>query len=68
MGNSATDILLLTGTIGAGKTTLAEAMSEVLHERATRHALIDLDWLGQVSPLPEGRDPYDYHCADGCCG
>ena len=44
--------IALTGTIAAGKTTLAEAISEELHARETRHALIDLDWLGQVYPTP----------------
>ncbi len=51
--------VLLTGTIGAGKTTLAEAISEGLHEAGIRHALIDLDWLGQVYPPPVERDPFN---------
>jgi deoxyadenosine/deoxycytidine kinase len=55
--------IALTGTIGAGKTTLAEAISEELHERQIRHALVDLDWLGQVYPTPEGHDPYAYELA-----
>ena len=53
----------LTGTIGAGKTTLAETISEELHEREIRHALLDLDWLGQVYPTPENHDPYSYELA-----
>lgn len=57
------DAVVITGTIGAGKTTLAEAISEELHERGMRHALIDLDWLGQVYPTPEGHDPYAYDLA-----
>ncbi len=56
-------VLLLTGTIGVGKTTLAEAISEELHEQERRHALIDLDWLGQVYPLPDGHQPYSYQLA-----
>jgi adenylylsulfate kinase len=55
--------IALTGTIGVGKTTLAEAISEELHDRGIRHALIDLDWLGQVYPTPEGHDPYSYQLA-----
>lgn len=51
--------VVITGTIGVGKTTLAEATSEVLHERGLRHALIEVDWLGQVYPAPEARDPYN---------
>lgn len=48
----------ITGTIGAGKTALAEALSELLHSKWMRHALIDLDWLGQVYPPPDSVDPY----------
>lgn len=58
-----TRAIALTGTIGVGKTTLAEAISEELHARRVRHALIDLDWLGQVYPIPEGHDPYGYELA-----
>lgn len=50
---------LLTGTIGVGKTSLAEAMSEELHARGIRHALVDLDWLGQVYPRPDAQDPFN---------
>lgn len=52
-----------TGTIGAGKTTVAEALSGLLHVRGMRHALIDLDWLGQVYPPPDGNDPYSLDLA-----
>ena len=51
--------VLLTGTIGVGKTTLAEAISERLHEAGLRHALLDLDWLGQVYPPPDAGDPFN---------
>jgi chloramphenicol 3-O-phosphotransferase len=51
--------VLLTGTIGAGKTTAAEAVSDRLHEEAIQHALLDLDWLGQVYPPPDRGDPYN---------
>jgi hypothetical protein len=50
--------VLITGTIGAGKTALAEEISLVLHEREDLHALIDLDGLSQCYPgLP--HDPYN---------
>ncbi len=55
--------IALTGTIGSGKTTIAEAISEILHDRRIRHALIDLDWLGQVYPVPETHDVYGYELA-----
>lgn len=51
--------MLLTGTIGAGKTTLAEATSEQLHAAGIRHALLDLDWLGQIYPPPSEDDPFN---------
>ena len=51
--------VLLTGTIGAGKTTIAEAISDHLHEAGIRHALVDVDWLGQVYPPPDRRDPFN---------
>jgi predicted kinase len=44
--------VLLTGAIGAGKTALAADVAEVLGERGTRTAVVDLDWLGWVVPGP----------------
>lgn len=55
--------MLLTGTIGAGKTTIAEAISERLHAAGSRHALMDLDWLAQLYPAPEANDPYNTRLA-----
>ncbi len=49
---------VVTGTIGAGKTTVATTMSEILHERGVRHGLIEVDWLGEVYPAPYPDDPY----------
>lgn len=60
---NAVPTLVLTGTIGAGKTTIAEAISELLPERGIRHALIDLDWLGQVYPPLDADDPFDLSLA-----
>jgi thymidylate kinase len=57
--NARTQVLVLTGTIGAGKTTLAEATSTRIHQAGLRHALIDLDWLGQLYPPPAGTPPFD---------
>jgi thymidylate kinase len=45
----------ITGAIGAGKTAVAEAVSELLHSNRARHALIDVDWLGQVYPPPDSH-------------
>ncbi|MDQ3958337.1 MAG: AAA family ATPase, partial [Actinomycetota bacterium] len=51
--------LVLNGTIGAGKTSLAEQVSELLHESGLVHGLIDLDWLAQVYPAPDPDDPFN---------
>jgi hypothetical protein len=40
--------LLLTGTIGSGKTVVAAEVGALLEERGTPVALIDLDWLNWV--------------------
>jgi adenylylsulfate kinase len=53
----------ITGTIGVGKTAVAEALSELLHTKGMRHGLIDLDWLGQVYPPPNPDDPYSLDLA-----
>ncbi|HWL64607.1 MAG TPA: AAA family ATPase [Actinomycetota bacterium] len=58
-----TQAVLLTGTIGVGKTTVAEAISESLHDAHQLHALIDLDWLAQLYPAPDEADPYNTNLA-----
>lgn len=47
--------LLITGTIGSGKTSVAEEVANILRARRMAHAVVDLDWLGQVHP----GDPSD---------
>ncbi|GAA1651820.1 AAA family ATPase [Actinoplanes couchii] len=44
--------LLITGTVGAGKTTVAEAIGDLLTEQRVPHAVIDLDWLRRAWPSP----------------
>ena len=51
-------VVVVTGTIGAGKSTVAAAMSELLHEQGSRHGLIEVDWLGEVYPPPDPTNPY----------
>lgn len=50
--------LLITGTVGAGKTTVGGEISTILCEPAVPHACIDLDRLCQCYPAPED-DPYN---------
>jgi hypothetical protein len=47
-----TRALLLTGTVGAGKTTLAKEAGELLRAAGVPHAVIELDWLAWCSPPP----------------
>ena len=52
-----TRVLVINGTMGAGKTTTAAAVHDVLTEEGARCAFIDADYLCQASPMPEG-DPF----------
>ena len=42
--------ILLTGTMGSGKTAVTIAIGELLELREQPYALVDLDWLGWVEP------------------
>lgn len=50
--------LLITGTVGAGKTTIAAAAGSILAGARTPHAIIDLDALSQSWPNPPD-DPFN---------
>jgi adenylylsulfate kinase len=52
-------VLLITGTLGSGKTVLAADIGELLADRKPSTAIIDLDWLGWVSPSPRGSHTID---------
>ena len=54
---SAAAALLLTGTVGSGKTAVAVEAARLLGERNDRAAVVDLDWLAWVH-VP-GFDAYD---------
>lgn len=49
--------VLVTGTVGSGKTAIADEIAVLLYEQSIQHALIDLDWLCQLYPAP-AEDPY----------
>ena len=53
------DVVLLSGTVGAGKTTTAHALSDLLlstrlRTAGVRHAVVDLDEIRLLRPPPEG--------------
>ncbi|MDQ3576080.1 MAG: adenylyl-sulfate kinase [Actinomycetota bacterium] len=45
--------LLITGTVGAGKTAVAVMVGHVLSQAAIPNAVIDLDWLRRSWPAPK---------------
>ena len=51
--------LLLNGTVGSGKTAVADALGDLLADREIPHAVIDLDWLRRAWPSPPG-DPFNH--------
>lgn len=51
-------ILIITGTVGVGKTSVGDEMFEILQSRSESVALINIDELGYVSPRP-ADDPYN---------
>ena len=44
---------LLSGTVGAGKTTVGEELAELLKDRGEPYVFIDLDRLSVLRPAPE---------------
>ncbi|MCO8275987.1 adenylyl-sulfate kinase [Actinoplanes sp. TRM 88003] len=49
-----TTALLVTGTVGSGKTSAAEAAGDLLTAREIPNAVIDVDWLRRCWPSPPG--------------
>ena len=56
---NSTEVLVLNGSPGSGKTTLANAIAEQLREWNVFHAVIDLDELARVGPEPDGSPEFD---------
>jgi len=46
-------VLIISGSMGAGKTTVLSEASDLLVESGIPHGAIDLDWLGVMHP-PQG--------------
>lgn len=45
-------VLIIIGPVGIGKTSVADAISELLSEKSIHHAIIDLDHLRYAFPRP----------------
>jgi hypothetical protein len=56
-------IIVITGTVGVGKSTIATAAHEILFERRIPHACLDIDWLRMSWP-ERGRWNYDVAMAN----
>ncbi|MEJ2131334.1 MAG: adenylyl-sulfate kinase [Gammaproteobacteria bacterium] len=50
--SSSTPVVIVSGPVGVGKTTVAEELSEILNEKRTPHTLIDFDQLRYTYPRP----------------
>jgi len=53
-----TRVLVVSGTMGAGKSAVASAIGDLLGERGARYAWIDADALCQAGPV-DADDPYN---------
>ncbi len=56
-GGNRREVIIVTGPIGVGKTTMLGHLAAHLTERGVAHSLIDMDWLRAAWPRPE-NDPY----------
>jgi adenylylsulfate kinase len=54
--------LIISGTVGAGKSQVADEISWILEERRIRHGLVDLDHLANLNPAPDD-DPHNRRLA-----
>jgi hypothetical protein len=55
---TAVPVLLITGPVGVGKTTVAAEAARLLREANIPHALVDLAWIEQCWPVP-ADDPWN---------
>jgi predicted kinase len=51
-------VLLITGPVGAGKSTVAAEAARLLREANVPHAVVDLAWMEQCWPVPVD-DPWN---------
>jgi adenylylsulfate kinase len=65
-GSTLRSALLITGTVGAGKTSVAEMVGHLLSEAGVPNAVIDLDWLRRSWPSSAG-DRFNLAMEYGTC-
>ena len=58
---TAVPLLVISGSMGTGKTTVLSEASDVLSEAGIAHAAIDLDWLAS-SRLPKSAGVFRVYC------
>jgi predicted kinase len=51
-------VLLITGAVGSGKSTVATVAEQLLREADVPHAVVDLDWIERSWPVP-ADDPWN---------
>ena len=54
MADAQVPVIVVTGPIGAGKTTITRAIGDVLADARIPHTLVDMDWLRDSFPAPAG--------------
>lgn len=62
MSNSQINLVLISGPVGVGKTTVAEELSHLLEVESVAHTLIDLDGLAKTYPR-QPDDPFGQQIA-----
>lgn len=54
MDRSDTNLILISGPVGVGKTSVGEELSTLLEASGTAHTFVDLDGLAKTYPRPKG--------------
>jgi len=52
-------VFIISGSVGVGKTSVAEEISEILKSKSIPHAYVDLDNLSHAYPRPQ-KDPFHF--------